>query len=739
MAVLPDPLVNALHDRYRLERELGAGGMATVYLAHDLRHDRQVALKVLLPELARVVGPERFQREIRLAARLPHPHILSVHDSGEAAGSLWFTMPFVDGESLRERLRRETQLPVKDALQIAKEIASALSYSHARGVIHRDIKPENILLSNGMAMLADFGIAHALDPSEGPQLTATGLVIGTPEYMSPEQGYAEHELDARSDVYSLGTVLYEMLAGEPPFSGRSAQAVIVRRLSGVVPPLRPVRPTVPVAIERAVMKALALAKADRFATAEEFASALFESDVAHPKLPSVAILPFLNLSPDPENEYFADGMTEDVIAHVSKIRALKVISRTSVMLFKKRTQSLREIGAALEATTLLEGSVRRAGDRVRIVAQLIDAETDQHLWAETYDRQLTDIFAIQTDVALRIAAALRAELTRDETIRIRKEPTSDLEAYQLYLQGRHAHIRWTEEGLRKGIEYFERAIAKDPKYAMAHVGVGMAYTELGETGVLNPAEAYRRAKEAAVKALALDSELGQAHCVLAFVKFVTEFDWLGAEEEFKRALELTPNDADTYDLYGRLCSALARHDEAVVMQKRAQELDPLAHKADAATALLRAGAYDAALQAAERAIHLDPRDARGHATLGWVYVKKGRYEKGLAHLETAVLLTPDATMWLAQLGQAFGIAGNMDKARDVLRQLEERSAHGYVSPYHWAYVYTGLGEPDRAIDYLERAYDERAGAVYGIKGSFLFTTLHSHPRFTALLRKMNLA
>jgi serine/threonine protein kinase/Tfp pilus assembly protein PilF len=712
--------------------------MATVYLAHDLRHDRPVALKVLHSELAHALGPERFQREIRLAARLQHPHILSVHDSGEAAGLLWFTMPFVDGESLRERLRRETQLPVEEALQITREIASALSYSHARGVIHRDIKPENILLSNGTAMLADFGIARALDPAEGPQLTGTGLAIGTAAYMSPEQGDAEHQLDARSDIYSLGTVLYEMLAGEPPFTGPTSWAVIARRLSGTVPRLRPVRPTVPEGVEHAVMKALALAKADRFATAEEFATALSKSDVVRPTLPSVAVLPFLNLSADPENEYFADGITEDVIAQLSKIRALKVISRTSVMRFKKREQSLREIGATLEATTLLEGSVRRVADRVRIVAQLIDVETDQHLWADTYDRQLTDIFVIQTDVALRIAGALRAELSVDERIRIRKEPTSDLEAYQLYLQGRHCYIRYTEEGLRRGIEYFERAVAKDPNYAMAYVGLALAYAELGETGALRPDEAYRRGKEAALKALDLDSELGEAHCVLAVIKFVSDFDWAGAEREFKRALELTPGNADTYDLYGRFCSALERYDEAIAMQKRAQELDPLVHRVDLATVLLRAGSYDEALRTAMSAIELDPHYARGHATVGWAFVKKGLYDKGLAHLKTAVSLSPGDTLWLAQLGQVYGLTGDVAKARDVLRQLEDVSRQRYVSPYHLAYVLTGLGEQEKAIDCLERAYEDRAGAVYGIKGSFLFTTLHSHPRFTALLSRMNL-
>ncbi|MEO8201064.1 MAG: BTAD domain-containing putative transcriptional regulator [Gemmatimonadota bacterium] len=472
-----------------------------------------------------------------------------------------------------------------------------------------------------------------------------------------------------------------------------------------------------------------------------YAEYLRTAPVSRPTRPlprTVAVLPFLNLSADPENEYFADGITEDVISHLSKIRALCVISRTSVMPFKARGPSLREIGARLGATTVLDGSVRRIGDRVRIVAQLIDVESDQHLWAETYDRQLTDIFAIQTDVALQISAALQAELSPDERARIRREPTGDLQAYQLYLQGRHCLIRFTAEGLKKSIEYFEQAIERDPNYALAYAGIAMASTELGEIGALRPAMAHQQARAAVNRALELNNDLAEAHCVLAFVKFVHEFDWIGAEWEFKRALELSPSDADTYDLYGRLCMTLDRHDDAIAMLTRAYELDPLAHRADVATALLRAGRYDEALPAAMRAIELDTRFPRGHATLGWALFLIGKQDEGLASLEQAIALTPGDTLFLAQLGQAYAMAGRTDEARGVLERLEVLSRTSYVSPYHWAYVHTGLGELDRAIDALERAYEERAGALYGIKGSFLFKSLHSHPRFRALLKKMDL-
>jgi serine/threonine-protein kinase len=734
-----DRLNAALAGRYRIERELGAGGMATVYLADDVKHHRNVAVKILRPEWAASIGADRFLREIDIAARLSHPHILPLYDSGTVGDLLYYVMPFVRGESLRQRLTRERQLSIDDALTVTRQIASALSFAHSEGVIHRDIKPENVLLHEGQAMLADFGIALATQSATGGRLTEIGLLVGTPEYMSPEQALAEPTLDERSDVYSLACVLYEMLAGESPHVAPTAQAIIAKRLGGPAPRIRRVRSTVPPSVERALTKALALEPADRFPTAAAFSEALGEAPAARPNLPTVAVLPFVNMSADPENEYFADGITEDVIAQLSKIQALKVISRTSVMRFKNREQSLGEIGAALEATALLEGSVRRVADRVRIVAQLIDVATDRHLWAETYDRQLTDIFVIQTDVALRIAAALSAELSRDEQSRIRKEPTSNLEAYQLYLKGRHSYGRFTGEGMRKGVEFFERAIAIDPGYAMAYVGTALGCVELAETGMMAPDEAFGRARMAILKALELDEELGDAHSVRAYLKFVNEFDWDGAEEEFKRALELTPGNADVYDLYGRMCSALERHDESIAMLRRAQELDPLMHRVDLATAYLRAGRYDEALESAQRAIELDPQTARAHATAGWALVKKGEYHKGILLLQTAVSLSAGDTTWLAQLGQVYGMAGQTESAREILRQLEEEAARRYVSPYHLAYVHTGLGEPELAIDCLEQAYERRSGAVYGIRSSFLFTALHSHPRFTALLRKMNLA
>jgi serine/threonine-protein kinase len=724
-----------LSDRYALEHELGSGGMATVFLARDLKHDRLVALKVLRPEVAYALGPDRFRREIRVASSLQHPHIVSVHDSGDTGGRLWFTMPYVDGESVRALLEREHAVPVDVAVAIVRDVAQALQYAHDRGVVHRDVKPENILFQHGQAVIADFGIALSTDD----RLTATGLVMGTPAYVSPEQAAGERDVDGRSDQYSLACVLYELLAGEPPYTGGSAQTIIAKRFVDPVPSVRRLRTTIPLAVDRAIARALSRSPADRFPTITAFAEALTQPAGAATRPASVAVLPFRNMNGEAENEFFADGITEDVIAQLSKIHSLKVISRASVLRFKKRDQELREIGGALQVATVLDGSVRRAGNRVRIVASLVDVETDEHLWSETYDRELTDIFAIQMDVALQIAAALRAELSHDEQARIRREPTANVHAYQLYLQGRFWNTRYTPQSFQRGVEYYQQAIAADPQFALAHSALAQAYAEMAISGIVKEAEPIKRARAAVTRALAIDNSLGDAHAVSGLIKFSQDFDWAAAEQEFKLALELSPGSADVYDHYGWLLGSMCRFDEALRMVRRAHELDPLVHRTDVASMLLRAGQFAAALDAAKQAVDFDPDDARAYAVLGWAHLKLGEAAEGIALLEQAVAKAPENMMFLAQLGEALALAGETARARDILRQLEDLSHERHVSPYHFAYVHTGLGELDRAMDWLERAYVDRGGSIYGVKGSFLFTPLREHPRFVALLTKMNLA
>ncbi|HEX4683948.1 MAG TPA: BTAD domain-containing putative transcriptional regulator [Gemmatimonadaceae bacterium] len=455
--------------------------------------------------------------------------------------------------------------------------------------------------------------------------------------------------------------------------------------------------------------------------------------------PCVAVLPFVALGNDPDGEWFADGVTEDVIAHLSKMRALSVIARASVARFRDRRHALGEIGRTLGASVVLDGTVRHAGGRVRVVATLIDVVSGRHLWSETYDREPGDIFAIQTDVALHIAAALAGEISRDEQARVRREPTRDVEAYRFFLQGRQWFLRFSADSLARAIELFERAVARDPAFALAHAHIAMASTELAEQGLVAPEAAFARASDAAAAALRADPDLGAAHCTAAYLKTVRDFDWEGAERAYLRALELSPGAAETYDLYGRMCAGLGRHDEAIALVLRAHALDPVAHRFDLATVLLRAGRTDDAIAHAEAAAEFEPGTARAHATLGWAYFLAGRRDAGLAALEHAVSLAPEDSLWLGQLGEAYGLAGDPVRARAVLSQLERRAEHTFVSPYHFAYVYTGLGDAGQAIDWLERAVAARTGGAYGIKGSFLFKPLHEHPRFRTLLREMRVA
>lgn len=449
---------------------------------------------------------------------------------------------------------------------------------------------------------------------------------------------------------------------------------------------------------------------------------------------SIAVLPFLHLGDDREHDYFADGITEEVVAQLSKIRALHVIARGSVMSLQ-RDRSLREIGRRLGAATLLDGSVRHAGDRVRVVAALIDVESERHLWGETYDRQLTDIFAIQTDVALQIAAALEAELSLDEQARVRKSPTADFQAYRLYLQGRRRFLRYSAEGSARAILYFERAIARDPAFALAWAGLATACIDLAEIGAADPDALMTSAAEAAATALRLDPDLAAAHTTLGYLQAARDFDWAGAERSFLRAIELDPGDPDAHNFFGRLYSGLGRYDEAMVLLYRAQELDPLVHTVDVVTTLLRAGRYEEALVRAEEADELGTH-TRTRATLGWAHFMVGRRAEGLAELEQAVEGSGRNPLWLAQLGEAYAMAGAVEKARAILDELHQRTLTGYVSPYHFAYVHVGLGEFELALDWLKQAVTLRTGPVYSMKGSFLLARLRGHPRFDAMLRAM---
>ena len=754
---------------YEILSPLGAGGMGEVYRARDPRLGRDVAVKVLPEELFE--GEERrqrFEREAKLLASLNHPNVAAIYSFEEIPSSSSsrchvMVMELIEGGTLRAHVA-EGALPMKKLLGIAVQVADGLAKAHAVGIVHRDLKPENIMVTaDGFAKILDFGLAKTTTSEEGPsggtavptlsQMTEPGTVMGTIAYMSPEQALGK-PVDFRSDQFSLGSVLYEMATGRQAFARASAPETMTAIIREEPDALERTGAGVPAGLSWIVERCLAKDPDERYGSTRDLARDLarlkdglspFAGIAAAPAeagdvVPSVAVLPFVNMSADPENEFFADGITEDVIAHLAKIRTLRVTSRTSAMAFRKREQSLREIGAALGVGMLVQGSVRRSKNRVRIVAQLVDPRTDEHVWTETYDRDLDDIFAIQTDVALHIAAALRAELTLDERARIGRRPTRDLEAYQIYLQGRHHFQEFTKAGSARALVLFEQAVARDPLFALAYAGIAQAHVEgvIGGISGVVPVEAFARAQQAVNHALALDDGLAEAHGIAGVLRFTRDFDWKGAEAESRLALRLSPGSADICLQLGWLCSAQGRFDESLALMLRAREIDPLAIRSDYPNELMRAGRTEEALAEAQRALALDASYPRLHTVFGWACLTLGRTAEGLAALARAVELLPESTIFRAQLGQALGMTGQEARARAILSELEALARTQYVAPYYLAHVHTGLGERDAAMDCLERALEDRSGAIYGIKGSYLFSSLRDHPRFQALLRRMNL-
>ena len=750
MVELLERLGVALAARYKIERELGQGGMAKVFLAHDLKYERAVAVKVLRPDLAAEIGATRFLREIQIAARLHHPHILPLYDSDQAGELVYYVMPYITGETLRQRLARERQLPVAESLQIAREVLDALSYAHTAKVVHRDIKPANILLEGGHALVADFGIARAL----GEAHTTTGQMIGTPAYMSPEQVDGSEHLDGRSDIYSLGCVLFEMLVGQQPFRGSTVTAVIANRLSTPVPSPRAFRELVPDAVDAAVKRAMATLPADRFSTAAQFAEALstpatvavavgaahvMVQEIAAAK--SVAVLPFENMSTDPENEYFSDGITDDIIAQLSKISALKVISRTSSMQYKKSPKKIIAIAQELGVGAILEGSVRKAGQRVRIVAHLVDPTTEKHLWGDTFDRKLDDIFEVQSEVAQQITGALSVALSPEEKERVEKKATGDADAYNLYLLGRFQTNKWSEADVQKGIEFFQQAVAKDPGYAVAYAGLADAY-ELLSIGFSSkpPVEYLAQAKVMALKALEMDDTLAEAHTSLAYARWLGDLDWSGAEREFKRALELKSSYVMAHEWYAEYLAALGRHDEAIAEIKRAQQLDPLSVPVNRAVGwvLYFAGRYDQAIEELQKALAMNPEFLGARLVLWWVWVAKGAFFEAIADIRKEAERPGLRTVKKLVLAYAYAASGNREEASGILWELEPKLAGDNRLALLSAILFTALDAKDRAFEQLERAYQLREPGLLFLKVAPWAEPLRSDRRYGALVEKLGL-
>jgi serine/threonine-protein kinase len=756
----------SLADRYRIEKELGRGGMAVVFLAHDLKHDRSVALKVMRPELAASIGTERFLREIQIAAKLNHPHILAVHDSGESEGFLYYVMPHVEGESLRERMNREGPLPIEESLRIAREVAAALSYAHSLDIIHRDIKPENILLHHGEAMVADFGIARAVTAAGGERLTETGVSIGTPAYMSPEQGAGSGKVDGRSDIYALACVLYEMLAGEPPFTGPSTQAILARHALDPVPAIKTLRSTVPDYIDEAVCQALAKVPADRPGTGTEFAEALTpEQLVARvgkrrwprrvaaaaaavvvlvgawalflrgggPAYERLAVLPPANLMNDSAQAYFIAGVHNELIAELQEA-GVTVIARTSVMQYENKQTPIREIAQELDVDALIEASVMRAGDSVEIAVNVVDGRTQEYVADRIVRRSdLSDIERLYRGLTAAIAAEIQAALTPQAEAHLARARPVNPQAYEAYLKGHFHWQRMTPTDLPRALEYFQQARSLDSTYAPAHAGIALSWW-FGASTRHSPRRAQARA--AIHRALALDSTLAEVQYVAAMVRAWLDWDWEGAEVAFRKAIEINPSYAEARAFYANFLYIMERPEEGRAQMERALELDPFnptIRAYNGGRLVVYERRYAEAIEELEAVLRIEPNHIAARTYLTGAYSASGNYVEALAMGRRGDSgdqeLLDAVDRWYAEGG--YRVA--------MLRLAETLAARPDVHHVGVAMTYAAAGERERTLDWLELAYEAR----HYMLPSFLPASGNppvpgDDPRYQALRRRMGL-
>jgi TolB-like protein/Flp pilus assembly protein TadD len=746
---------------YTLQNKLGAGGMGVVYVARDERLGRDVALK-LLPQAALADEPSRarFRREAMALSRLNHPNIATVHDFDSQDGFDFLVMELVEGETLAERLNRGAATE-GEAIALCIQIAEALEDAHERGVVHRDLKPSNIMVGpKGRVKVLDFGLARLLkseDVVETVSVSATGTWSGTLPYMPPEQLDGE-KVDGRSDLYALGAILYELATGRRAFPATNAAKLLNAVLNEKPAPPSTLREGLSQAFDAAVLRALEKDPALRHPTARSLiddlkqvgsdpslgsargraASAPAAIPETQSKIQSLVVLPLENLSGDPEQEFFADGMTEELIADLAQIQAIRVISRTSAMRYKKTQKTLEEIGRELKVEAVVEGSVRRHGDRVRITAQLIEVASDRHLWAKSYERDLRDVLALQGEVAQAIAHEIQAKLTPREEARLAKVQRVDPRAYEAYLKGRHHWNQRTEESLLRSLEFFREAIDLDPTWPTAHVGLADAYNVLGYFGALAPVDCFPKARAAAMTALKLDEGLAQAHAALAYGQLYYEWDWEASNRSFTRALELNENDAYIRLFYMNYLDAMGRFAESERSMSRALELDPLSMIINTAVGWTHyhAGNFAKSVACLRRAAEMFPEFTPARVWLSLALEQNGELDEALAQAEKGRVLGGRVPPALSALGRAFARLGRTAEAESVLREMLELSERRHVSPYDIAVVYVALDRPDEAMEHLERAFAARINFLALMRFDPRVNRLRSDPRYQDIERRM---
>src|SRR6266478_2899679 len=780
--------VNTTLSHYRIVSKIGAGGMGEVYLADDTSLRRKVALKVLPENIAADTDRLlRFEREAFAASALNHPNILTIFEFGAEDQTHFLASEFVDGESLRERMSRTT-MTVTTTLEIAIQIASALQAAHDAGIIHRDIKPDNVMIrADGYVKVLDFGLAKLtsspvvagrFDSSEEAtrkQLqTQAGLIIGTVAYMSPEQARG-HEVDKRTDIWSLGCVLYEMLTRQQPFRGETITDILANLIHREPISVLTLRQDATAELERIITRTLSKNKNERYQTASDLLVDLkqlqkrleFEAELERTSPPSptaelktqiirpqttassetrnsIAVLPFSNLSADSDNEYFCDGLAEELLNALAKIDHLKVAARTSAFSFKGKNANVSEIGQTLSVKTVLEGSVRRSGNRLRITVQLVNASDGYQLWTERYDREMQDIFDVQDEITLAIVDALKLKLFSEEKAALLKRYTDNTEAYQLYLQGRYCYNKYTPEYFQKGIEYFEQAIELEPEYAPAYAGLGFCYGALFYFGSAAPQEIVPKYRALTLKALEIDDQLVDAYLSRASIDFYYDWEFGKAESDYQRAIELNPNSPDAHWRYGHFLANCERFDEAIKLGRRAVELDPLSLVVQffMARIYLLARRPDEGFEQIRKMQELEPNFAGGLTQLGALYLATGQYDEAIEAYKKALALGHFEVAALSYLGATYGMAGKRDEAHNTLERLFEVKQSRYVSPFSIARVYSGLGENDKAFEWFEKAFEERSGEMVALKSETLAhlmgDTIIGDDRFQDLVRRVGM-
>ena len=795
---------------YRIVEQLGAGGMGVVFKAQDTRLDRAVALKFLPEKLAQEPQAlERFRREARAASALNHPGICTIYDVGEEDGRAFIAMEFLDGETLRNHIHGKP-LPVPEILELGIEIAEALDAAHAQGIIHRDIKPANIFVNKrGRAKVLDFGLAKLVpkgvavgDAGSGFESSGStsiaGLISGTPSYMSPEQVRGD-ELDARSDIFSLGLVLYEMATGRQAFGGGTGGAIIEAVLTKPPVSARTINPDIPPALEAIINKALQKDRDQRYQHAPDMLADLqrlkretdsgqthvairadqFLASTAGPSnagassstsspnssslgqpisrsatqptgsfrtprvsktIGSLAVLPFENVSRDPENDYLSDGITASLINNLATVPKLRVMAQSTVFRYKGQKVDPQAVGRELNVRAVLTGRMMQSGGSLRIGTELVDVATGSQLWGAQFDRKPGDIFVIQDEISNEISGKLRLQLTRAEKKRLIKRHTEDHEAYRLYLQGHHHWNRWTEEGFYIAIGFFQQAIAKDPSYALAFAGVADSYVLLGWNSYLPPKDAFPKGKAAAMTALEIAPDVGEARTDLAAVLWLHDWQWLEAQKEFERSLELNPCYPTANHYYAEYLMTMGRHAEALTRMKKSLELDPLSLIINVAIgwAYYHARQYDQAVEQLLRTVELDPNYPMTHWLLGLVYRKTGRYDLAISAGEKGVNLSGGSPLMRAALAHTYGKAGRAEDARRLLDDLTELAQRKYVAPQVFAGIHLGLGEHDRAMEYLEKSCKEHSHWLIYLHLDPSMDELRGDPRFADLLKRVGL-